>query len=104
MSNVKIFAGDDQRYTFPWFFQEMEAANPKSMDYIDGFAAHYYFDVNLSPDVLDTTKRLFPSKIILNTESCVGVNLGEVNHPVLGSWVNAQTYIDRYFEVLVVWN
>lgn len=99
MSNVKIFAGDDQRYTFPWFFQEMEAANPYSLDYVDGFATHFYTDSYVPPHLLDDTKRLYPDKVIINSESCVGVAAGDVNHPVLGSWPRAETYILSYIQV-----
>lgn len=95
LSNVKIFAGDDQRYLFPSFFQEMEFTNAKSLDYLDGFAVHFYFDSLLPPSMLDDTIRLYPSKVIINTESCVGIGQG----PLLGSWVNAQTYILSYIEV-----
>lgn len=99
VSNVKILAGDDQRYTFPWWFQEMEAAYPKSLQYVDGFATHFYTDSYVPPRLLDDTRRLYPSKVIINTESCIGVGLGDVPHPVLGSWVRAQTYILSYMQV-----
>lgn len=75
----------------------MEAANPKSMDYVDGFAVHFYFDGYDQPSLLDDTKRLFPSKVILNTESCLGV-LDVIRGPLLGSWDRAETYILSYIE------
>lgn len=101
MSDVKIFAGDDQRYTFPTWFQNMQAANAKSIDYLDGFAVHYYFDQLTPPSLLDDTKRQFPNKIILNTESCLGVGAPGSNGPLLGSWLRAQTYILSYIEVSI---
>lgn len=99
VSNVKIFSGDDQRYTFPWWFQEMEATNPKSLDYVYGFAKHFYVDDITLPDVLDETKKQYPNKVIMNTESCMG-SLGPTAHaPLLGSWDRAQQYVVRIMEV-----
>lgn len=78
----------------------MEESYPKSLDYVDGFATHWYTDSFVPPDLLDNTRRLYPGKAIVNTESCVGVAAGDVNHPVLGSWLRAQTYILSYIQVL----
>lgn len=99
VSNVQILAGDDQRYTFPSWFQEMERTNSKALDYLGGFAVHFYFDSITSPSVLDDTKHQFPSKFIINTESCVGVGAFGSNGPNLGSWSRAQTYILSYIQV-----
>lgn len=68
-NNVKILTGDDQRYTFPWWFQEMAATNPESMDYLYGFAVHFYADAITLPSVFDETNKQFSDKAIINTES-----------------------------------
>lgn len=78
----------------------MEAAYPKSMDYVDGFATHWYTDSYVSPNLLDDTKKLYPSKTIINTESCVGVGEGDVPTPILGSWIRAERYILAYMQVI----
>lgn len=102
VSNVKILAGDDQRYTFPWWFQDMEATDPKSLEYLYGFAVHFYVDTYNPPSLLDDTKRLYPKKVILNTEACLGTHDNEDFGPILGSWDRAQSYILSYIEVYLL--
>lgn len=91
--NVKLMAGDDQRFVMPWWFKQvkqfvdylkmrievnrqkshqMQEAHPESVKYLDGFAVHWYWDVIALPSLLDKTHRLYPDKFILNTESCLG--------------------------------
>lgn len=41
LSNIKILAGDDQRYTFPWWFDQMYANYPESRKFVDGHAVHW---------------------------------------------------------------
>lgn len=99
VSNVKILAGDDQRYTYPWWFQEINETYPNAMDYLYGFAVHYYADTISPPSSLDETKRQFPSKVIINTESCEGSKSGEVRGPLLGSFHRSVNYILSYMQV-----
>lgn len=96
---TKILAGDDQRYTFPWWFQEIEAASQWALDYIYGFAVHFYADALTSPKVLDITQNEYPEKVIINTEACLGSSTGDVRGPTLGSWSRAQSYILSVIEV-----
>lgn len=110
--DVLLFAGDDQRYTFPRWFNDvnmfknqtnsilmlnnfqMKQGDPDSMKYIDGFAVHWYWDAFIPPgSTLDKTNKLYPEKLILNTESCLGDKPWDHHGPVLGSWGRAIEYI-----------
>ncbi|XP_055677795.1 lysosomal acid glucosylceramidase [Lutzomyia longipalpis] len=98
--NVKIFAGDDQRYTFPWWFNEMVDARPNVMNDLAGFAVHWYWDRFVPPLVLDTTHKTFTNKLILNTESSIGDKPLQTHGPILGSWARAEEYITAYLQDL----
>lgn len=50
----------------------MNKTNPKSMEYIDALAVHWYTDLIIPTSVLKDTHNLFPDKIIISTESCIG--------------------------------
>ncbi|XP_063705245.1 lysosomal acid glucosylceramidase [Culicoides brevitarsis] len=92
--NVLLFAGDDQRYTFPRWFNDMKEGNPDSMKYIDGLAVHWYWDMFIPPgSTIGKTKKLYPEKLIINTESCLGDKPWDHHGPVLGSWGRAMEYI-----------
>lgn len=91
-SDVKLFAGDDQRYTFPWWFEKINSSTPNAMDFVSGMAVHWYWDRTISPKLLDAAHNQFPDKIILNTESSVGDKPFQFHGPVLGSWSRAETY------------
>lgn len=97
--DVKLFAGDDQRYTFPWWFNQMNRGFPNATDYIDGYAVHWYWDVFTTPSLLDLTYQQYPDKIILNTESCLGDKPFDVHGPILGSWERGESYINGIFQV-----
>lgn len=98
VSNIHILAGDDQRYTFPWWFQDMEATCKHSFEYLYGFAVHFYGDSLISPSVLDETLEQYPEMIIINTESCTAGCI-ETHGPLLGSWTTAEKYILAYMQV-----
>lgn len=51
---------------------QMQTTNPTSIDYLDGFAVHWYLDALAPPSFLDQTLETFPDKFIINSESCVG--------------------------------
>lgn len=91
-SDIKLFAGDDQRYTYPWWFDRLKRLSPKAMDYVSGLAVHWYWDRLISPQLLDLTYNKYPDKILLNTESCIGDKPWEKHGPVLGSWSRAEQY------------
>lgn len=49
----------------------MEREDPKSIEYIDGIAIHYYG--NFFPaQVLTQLQQRYPNKILLSTEACEG--------------------------------
>lgn len=102
MRHVKILAGDDQRYIFPWWFQAMRKENAIALDYVYGLAVHFYADGVTSPKLLEETHREFPNKIIINTESSMGSNPNEIRGPLLGSWNRAVNYILAYMQVSLV--
>lgn len=80
----------------------MKLSRENVIDYIDGFAVHWYIDGLFSPKfTVDLAKKNYPSKIILNTESCMG-DKPVIQHrgPVLGSWVRALMYINGIMQDL----
>lgn len=89
---MKLFAGDDQRYTYPWWFERLQRSSPKIMEYVSGLAVHWYWDRLISPSLLDQTHNKYPEKILLNTESCIGDKPWQVHGPILGSWSRAEQY------------
>lgn len=96
--NVKIFTGDDQRYTFPIWMSRMRKTNPKAIDFIDGMAVHWYWDQLIGATVIDRFHSQFPDKIILNTESSDGDKPFQTHGPELGSWERAEKYITSYIQ------
>lgn len=77
----------------------MAANNSKAMEYIYGFGVHFYADDINSPSLLNQAKKQFPTKVIINTESCEGSNMGESHFPLLGSWRRAESYILSFIQV-----
>lgn len=100
---VKIFTGDDQRYTFPWWMRSMASAYADSIDYIDGMAVHWYWDQIVPPSLLDQAHAAYPDKLLLNTESCDGDKPLQTHGPELGSWPRAEKYILAYMQDLNHW-
>lgn len=98
--NVKILAGDDQRYTFPWWFDRMYEESPDVANYIDGFAVHWYADKYQSPKVLDDAAEKFPGKFIIATEACSGDKPWDIHKPVLGFWGRCEDYVIDIIEDL----
>lgn len=81
----------------------MQQTKSDVMNYIDGFAVHWYIDGLFPPEyTLDSTRKMFPNKIILNTESCMG-DKPIIQHrgPVLGSWVRALMFINGIMQDLL---
>lgn len=109
--NVKLFAGDDQRYTYPWWFERLNRISSNAMDFVSGLAVHWYWDRMISPSRLDQAHNKFPEKILLNTESCIGDKPTETHGPVLGSWSRAERYalgiiqdLQHYVAGWIDWN
>lgn len=90
--DVLLFAGDDQRYTFPWWFNKIKNGAANAMDYVSGLAVHWYWDRMVTPKLLDAAHDQYPDKIILNTESSVGDRPSQFHGPILGSWKRAELY------------
>lgn len=99
-ANVKIFAGDDQRYSFPWWFERMSIGSAKAMDFVSGLAVHWYWDQFMSPYPLDLAHSMYADKIILNTESSIGDKPWETHGPTLGSWKRGEKYALHILEDL----
>lgn len=98
--NVKILAGDDQRYTFPWWFDQMYEESPDVSQFIDGFAVHWYADRYSNPEVLDKSYEKFHGKFIIASEACSGDKPWDIHKPIMGSWGRAQDYIIDIIENL----
>lgn len=96
--NVKVLAGDDQRYTFPWWFEKMYDESPEVAKYVDGFAVHWYADKYLGPKQLDKAALKYPDKFIIATEACSGDKPWDVHKPLLGFWQRAEDYITDIIE------
>lgn len=93
-----ILAGDDQRLTLPWYFEQMRDAEPKVFDYIDGLAVHSYFDTEFPPEIMAMTQERFPDKFIITTEGSVGDIRYNPRGPDLGSWDRGVLYINMYMQ------
>lgn len=52
----------------------MENENPKSIEYIDGIAIHYYGNF-VPAHILTMIQQRYPDKILLSTEACEGIVL-----------------------------
>uniref|UniRef100_A0A1I8MQB8 Glucosylceramidase n=1 Tax=Musca domestica TaxID=7370 RepID=A0A1I8MQB8_MUSDO len=98
--NVLIFGNDDQRYTYPTWFERMNATKPGSLTYLDGLAVHWYWDDIFGPELIDNTMTSFPDKLLLNTESCVGDKPWQTHGPELGSWERGEQYIKAFLQDL----
>lgn len=100
ISHIKILAGDDQRYTLPWWIEQMQESYPEVTQYIDGFAVHWYADKMISPLFLDRTAEKFPEKFIIASEACTGSYPWDVRKPILGSWSRCEDYVLNIMEDL----
>ena len=102
-SNVKLLAGDDQRYTFPWWFNQMHEAHSDALNYVDGLAVHWYWDSFVSPSLLDEANEKFPDKFIISTEACPGDKPWEINGPMMGYWGRGADYAKDIIDDLNHW-
>lgn len=113
MINAIHFHGGSMRY-FNWFkknkktqmkkrenISQMKYDHPDALDYVDGFAVHWYWDSFIPPtSTIDKTRDEYSNKLILNTESCLGDKPYEHHGPVLGSWARALIYAMNIFQDL----
>uniref|UniRef100_A0A0A1XGL7 Glucosylceramidase n=1 Tax=Zeugodacus cucurbitae TaxID=28588 RepID=A0A0A1XGL7_ZEUCU len=90
--NVLIFGNDDQRYSYPSWFIEMNRTRPGVLNYLDGLAVHWYWDDMFAPNLIDLTVRQLPGKMVLNTESCIGDKPWQTHGPELGSWERGEYF------------
>jgi glucosylceramidase len=110
-AHVKIIAGDDQRYTFPWWFDRMYQAYPESRNFIDGHGVHWYWDKYVSAYQLEKTHDKYSDKMIIATEACSGDKPWEEHKPMLGYWPRGEDYIidimedlNHYVNAWIDWN
>jgi glucosylceramidase len=92
VSHVKIVAGDDQRYTIPWWYEKMHLAHPEVSKYVEGLAVHWYGDKYVDSKFLDVSSEKYPDKFIISTEACSGDKPWELHQPVLGYWGRCEDY------------
>lgn len=90
--NVRLFVGDDQRYTIPQWVDRMKHGSPNAIDFISGIAFHWYADKFVPPFFIDIAHKKYPNMILLNTESTLGDKPWETHRPILGSWSRAEAY------------
>lgn len=90
--DVKLFVGDDQRYTVSRWVDRMKRGSPKAIDFISGIAFHWYADQFISPSFIDAAHKKYPHLILLNTESTLGDKPWEEHRPILGQWKRAEKY------------
>lgn len=98
--DVKIFAGDDQRYTFPSWFDTMYKSYPESEKFIDGHAVHWYWDQYITVKNIQKTYEKYPNKLIISTEACNGDKPWNVHKPVIGDWKRGEDYVIDILESL----
>jgi glucosylceramidase len=109
--DIKILAGDDQRYVFPWWFKSLYNNHPQCLNYIDGHAFHWYWNKIAPSTLLDTSYVDYPNKFLISTEACSGDKPWEEHKPLLGSWSRCEDYIldiiedfNHYVSAWVDWN
>ncbi|XP_026326864.1 glucosylceramidase-like [Hyposmocoma kahamanoa] len=93
-NQTKIFAVDDQRYLLHYYVLGMEREDPKSIEYIDGIAVHYYGNF-VPASILSNLQNRYPNKMLLSTEACEGPMPWDEHKVELGSWDRARNYV-RY--------
>ncbi|XP_069690290.1 lysosomal acid glucosylceramidase-like [Periplaneta americana] len=96
--DIQLIIHDDQRAFFPLWFHAL--ADEKLMDYVSGFAFHWYLDRYFisPPKYLDYIHRKYEKKFLLYTEASI------VPFPFqpavrLGTWRNAEKYAESILEV-----
>ncbi|XP_026491482.2 lysosomal acid glucosylceramidase-like [Vanessa tameamea] len=105
-NDTLILAVDDQRYLIDIYLGGMARADPKSLEYIDGIAVHYYGNF-IPAGILSNIQRRYPDKILLATEACEGPMPWDLMRVKIGSWERADRYtrhiIDDLNNFVVGW-
>ncbi|XP_015601455.1 glucosylceramidase [Cephus cinctus] len=99
---TKILTLDDQQFELPWFIAKL-FKDPKTKNYTDGVAFHWYWDNLIGSSVLDATHDEFPDKFLIMTEACAGAYPTDVEKVMLGSWTRGESYILDIIENLSHW-
>ncbi|XP_026747404.1 glucosylceramidase-like [Trichoplusia ni] len=94
-----ILGVDDQRYLLPIYLAGMEREDPKSIDYLDGIAVHWYGNF-FPPQTLSLIQNRYPDKIILATEACEGSMPWHLEQLAIGSWERARRYVTSIIDDL----
>ncbi|XP_063530263.1 lysosomal acid glucosylceramidase-like [Cydia strobilella] len=109
-NNTLILAVDDQRYNLPFYLLGMEREDPKSIEYIDGAALHYYGNF-IPPIIMTAIQNRYPDKILLSTEACEGPMPWDREKVEIGSWDRARKYtksiiqdLNNYVVGWIDWN
>ena len=84
--DIKILAGDDQRFTVPAWLMLMDKARRNVTNFIDGIAVHWYADRITPTEFLDMTAEMYPNKFIISTEACSGFRRTESKKIDFGAW------------------
>ncbi|XP_017874257.1 PREDICTED: glucosylceramidase [Drosophila arizonae] len=95
-----IFSNDDQRYTSPFWFKQMNRTRPNSLQYIDGVALHWYWDEIFGNSFVHSTNEFMANKIQIISESCIGDKPWQKAAPLLGSWERAEKYARSFMSHL----
>lgn len=84
----------------------MELGAADTMNYVDMFGVHWYLDNFMPPFWNNVAHIIYPTKPILNTESCsgAGTNVLEVRGPDSGSWSRCEDYVSKYIKSFLHWN
>ncbi|XP_059218801.1 lysosomal acid glucosylceramidase isoform X2 [Stomoxys calcitrans] len=98
--DLVIFGNDDQRYTFPKWFDWMKLRRSDSVKYLDALAVHWYWDEIFKPSFIDQTLAKMPEKDLLVTESCIGDKPWQKAGPILGSWYRGEKYARAFLQNL----
>ncbi|XP_075170528.1 lysosomal acid glucosylceramidase-like [Haematobia irritans] len=98
--DLVIFGNDDQRYTFPKWFDLMKLRRADSVKYLDALAVHWYWDEIFKPSFIDATLAKMPEKDLLVTESCIGDKPWQKAGPLLGSWYRGEKYARDFLQNL----
>ncbi|XP_054279021.1 lysosomal acid glucosylceramidase-like [Macrosteles quadrilineatus] len=97
-----ILAFDDQRLFLPWWIDLMVKANRRVLDFIDGIAIHWYWDMFISDKVIKELHQNYPSKFLLYTEASQGDKPWE-KKVELGSWERGEAYLADIIQNLNAW-
>ncbi|XP_046661458.1 lysosomal acid glucosylceramidase-like isoform X2 [Homalodisca vitripennis] len=97
-----LLAFDDQRLFLPWWINLMVRADKRILEYINGFAVHWYWDFLIGAKVINDLHENYPEKFTLYTEASVGDKPWEKKVDI-GSWERGEMYIADIIQNLNAW-